>query len=194
MALRTLEAPRDLVSRILETPELARVVQRLEPPALHRLVQSCGLEDCGPIVALATTEQLVRVFDDDLWRADTPGREEQLDGDRFSLWLEVLSEASPELAARRLLEMDFDFVTAALSRQFLVLDAAAMMIERLAVGMREDEEQAELALERAEAALEDSLSFEVGGFKVVARRGESWDTLVAILTSLHDSRHDYFER
>src|SRR5262245_66381640 len=107
MALRTLEAPRDLVSRILDTPDLARVVQSLEPPVLHRLVERCGLEDCGPIVALATTEQLVRVFDDDLWRADAAGGEERLDGDRFSLWLEVLSEAGPELAGGRLLELGF---------------------------------------------------------------------------------------
>ena len=52
-------APRDLIGRILETPDLPRVVQGLEPAVLQQLVQNCGLEDAGPIVAFATTEQLM---------------------------------------------------------------------------------------------------------------------------------------
>ncbi len=192
MALRTLQTPRDLLGRILEAPELARVVQSLEPAVLHRLVRRCGLEDCGPIVALATTEQLMRVFDDDLWAAEEVGGEEQLDVERFALWLEVLAEAGADVAARKLMAMDFDFVTAALSRQVLVLDAGAMTIERLAAHSSEDAELAELALDRMEAALEDAPSLEVGGFHVIARRGEGWDALAAILVSLHDSHHAFF--
>ncbi|HEY7514711.1 MAG TPA: DUF6178 family protein, partial [Vicinamibacteria bacterium] len=132
MALRTLEKPRDLLERILETPDLARAVQSLEPAVLHQLVRRCGLEDSGPILALATTEQLVRLFDDDLWRAERPGEEERFDTDRFGQWLEVLAEAGGEIAARRIVEMDFDFVTAALGRHVLVLDAHEMALERLA--------------------------------------------------------------
>jgi Family of unknown function (DUF6178) len=194
MAMRTLQAPHDFVARILESPDLARVVQSLEPAVLHQIVTRCGLEDCGPLVALATTEQLMRVFDADLWRAEAAGGEERLDVERFGLWLEVLAEAGADVAARRLVEMDFDFVTAALSRQVLVLDAGAMTIERLAAEMSEDRELAERALDRMEAALEEGLSLEVGGFRVVARRGDSWDALAAILVSLHDSHHAFFGR
>jgi hypothetical protein len=194
MALRMPETPRDLVSRILETPDLARVVQSLEPSVLHRLVLRCGLEDCGPILALATTEQLVRVFDDDLWRGDGPGAEEQLDGERFSSWLEVLCEAGPDVAARRLVEMDFDFVTAAVSRQALVLDAGAMLIERLAAEGDDDQDLADQLLELMDAAVDDSLSFEVGGFKVLARRPSGWDALVSVLVALHGSQPAFFAR
>jgi hypothetical protein len=194
MALRTLDAPRDLVGRILETPDLARVVQSLEPAVLQQLVLRCGLEDCGPIVALATTEQLMRVFDGDLWRAERAGGEERLDTERFALWLGVLAEAGADVAARRLLEMDFDFVTAALSRQVLVLDGGEMTIERLFVEMRDDPELAEQALERAEAVLEELPSLELGGFIVVARRADAWDALAAILVSLHDTHHAFFGR
>jgi uncharacterized protein DUF6178 len=192
MALRTLGAPRDLVSRILETPDLARVVQGLEPAVLQQLVVRCGLEDCGPIVALATTEQLMRVFDGDLWRAERAGGEERLDPERFALWLEVLAEAGADVAARRLLEMDFEFVTAAISRQVLVLDGGEMTIDRLFAEVSEDRELAERALERLEAALEEMPSLEVGGFVVVARLGEGWDALAAILVALHGSHHAFF--
>jgi hypothetical protein len=194
MALRTLPPPRDLVARLLESPELARVVQSLEPAVMHQIVMRCGLEDCGPIVALATTEQLMRVFDADLWRAEAAGGDERLDAERFGLWLEVLAEAGADVAARRLVEMDFDFVTAALSRQVLVLDAGAMTIERLDAEMSEDRDLAERALDRMEAALDEGLSLDVGGFRVVARRAESWDALAAILVSLHDSHHAFFGR
>src|SRR5262249_43312700 len=62
-----------LLDRILNTPGLEQVVPRLQPDLLHRVIQSCGLEDCGEIVALATSEQLAHIFDLDLWRAGRPG-------------------------------------------------------------------------------------------------------------------------
>ena len=67
---------RGLLDRILDTPHLAQVVPRLQPELLHRVIQTCGLEDCGELVALATPEQLARIFDLDLWRAAQarPGR------------------------------------------------------------------------------------------------------------------------
>ena len=94
--------PRHLLDRILDTPHLAHVVPRLPPEVLHRVIQSCGLEDCGELVALATPDQLARVFDLDLWRAGQPGLDEQFDADRFGVWLEVLMESGAGVAAQTL--------------------------------------------------------------------------------------------
>ena len=82
----------NLLNRILNTPNLEQVVPRLRPDLLHGIIQKCGLEDCGEIVALATPEQLARIFDLDLWRAAKAGLDEQFDADRFGVWLEVLVE------------------------------------------------------------------------------------------------------
>ena len=57
-AQRDTRDPRRLLDRILDTPHLAHVVPRLQPEVLHRVIQSCGLEDCGELVALATPGQL----------------------------------------------------------------------------------------------------------------------------------------
>src|SRR5437899_1704707 len=92
--------PRGLLARILDTPHVAHVVPRLQPEVLHRVIQSCGLEDCGELVALATPEQLACVFDLDLWRSGQPGRDEQFDADRFGMWLEVLMESGAAVAAQ----------------------------------------------------------------------------------------------
>jgi Family of unknown function (DUF6178) len=176
-------APRDLIGRILETPDLPRVVQGLEPAVLHQLVQKCGLEDAGPIVAFATTEQLMGVFDHDLWQAARAGAADEFDADRFGLWLEVLVEAGAELAARKVAEMDFDLVTAALSRYLLVLDAEWNAIERRDAALL-DEVIPDLAeqLALAEAVLENGL--ELSGFRIIPRRGAPWHALIEILARL----------
>ena len=176
-------APHDLIGRILETPDLPRVVQGLEPVVLHQLVQNCGLEDTGPIVSFATTEQLMGVFDHDLWLAARAGAADEFDADRFGLWLEVLVEAGAELAACKVAEMDFDLVTAAFSRYLLVLDAEWNAIERRDAALL-DEVIPDLAeqLALAEAVLENGL--ELGGFRIIPRRGAPWDALIEILARL----------
>ena len=102
------------------------VVPRLQPELLHRVIQSCGLEDCGELVALATPDQLARIFDLDLWRAAQPGLDEQFDADRFGVWLEVLVESGATVAAQKLAEMDVDLVIAGLAQHARVFDRAAV--------------------------------------------------------------------
>ena len=103
--------PRHLLARLLDRPDLAEVVQSLDPKVLHQLVRRFGLEECGEVIALATPQQLTQIFDDDLWSSDTPGIEDQFDADRFGVWLEVLAEIGSDVAAQKLAAMDFDFVT-----------------------------------------------------------------------------------
>ena len=121
------------------------------------------------------------------------GGEEQIDKDRFGLWLEVLVEAGADVAAKRIAEMDFDFVTAAFNRHLLVLDSQSIALERLAGDVFEEVDEAEGArIDRDEATLENGLSYEVGRYRVVARRGESWDALLTVLTSLDAGHAPFF--
>src|SRR5437773_4851719 len=70
------------LARLLDTPFFARVVPHLAPETLHQLVQYRGLEACGELVASATPAQLTSLLDLDLLRGN-PGRDAQLDADRF---------------------------------------------------------------------------------------------------------------
>jgi hypothetical protein len=185
--------PRHLLSRLLDTPNLAEVVPALDPKVLHRLVRHCGLEECSAIVALATPQQLTQIFDDDLWRSDAPGQEEQLDADRFGVWLEVLADAGESVAAQKLVAMDFDFVAAAISRQILVLDRE--MVMELQPEFEDD--YGDFDLLRAALAgqsLEDRESCEFGGYTIVAKRGESWDALLVLLASLEHDHPAFFAK
>lgn len=179
---------RSLLYRILESPEQVSALQQLPAPALTRLIHHVGLEDAGELVALATTQQLARIFDEDLWRSERPGRQERFDAERFGLWLEVMLEMGADRAAARLAEMDEDFVTFALSGQLLVLDLDVLTMERLRPGEgREDE-----AL--VDKALESSLSHELDRFLLIARRPESWDAVLSVLVALDESHHELLTR
>jgi len=175
---------RPLLDRILDTPHLAHVVPRLQPELLHRVIQSCGLEDCVELVALITPAQLARIFDLDLWYAGQPGLDEQFDADRFGVWVEVLVECGATVAAQKLAGMDVDLVSAGLARHVRVYDIAAVTPYATTDG------------EEAAAILscDDGLACDVGGYRVVARRTDSWDAIVAVLMSLDTEHRDYFHQ
>jgi hypothetical protein len=177
--------PHAVLARILDTPDLVRVVQRLEARALSRVIESVGLEDAGEIAALMTTRQLEAVFDHDLWHAEQPGADDTFDADRFVLWLSVLCETGVEFAARKLLELDEDLVTMALNQQVLVLDRDSLTLEMSA---RRSEDDAWV-----EKALEGSQHFELDRFFLVARRPEGFDTMVQLLVTLDRDQHDFVE-
>src|SRR5262245_24332600 len=179
---------RGLLDRILNTPSLEQVVPRLRPDLLHRVIQTCGLEDCGEIVALATPEQLARIFDLDLWRAAQPGRDEQFDADRFGLWLEVLLETGAAAAAQTLAGMDVDLVIAGIAQHTLVYDRAAVTPYETTDG--------ELITFYADAisVFDNGLTFNIGGYLLLAKRADSWEAIVEVLTSLDAGHPDYFHQ
>ncbi len=175
---------RDLLDRILNTPHLEHVVPRLGPDLLHGIIQRCGLEDCGEIVALATPEQLAQIFDLDLWRAAQPGMDEQFDADRFGVWLEVLLEAGAAVAAEKLAGMDVDLVIAGFAQHALVYDGAAVTPYETTDG-----ELVEPILSN-----DSGLTFDLGGYRLVARRADSWEAIVQVLMSLGEGHSDYFNQ
>src|SRR5262249_11834380 len=168
---------RGLLGRILNTPSLERAVPRLRPDLLHQVIQSCGLEDCGEIVALATPEQLAHVFDLDLWRAAQPGMDERFDADRFGVWLEVLVENGPAAAAQKLAGMDVALVIAGLAQHALVYDLAAVTPYETTGG--------ELITFYADAirVFFDGRKFDRGGYLLLAQRAASREALTDVLTS-----------
>ncbi|HET7219120.1 MAG TPA: DUF6178 family protein, partial [Vicinamibacterales bacterium] len=180
---RSLDDPRHFLDRILDTPQLAHVVSRLPPELLHRIIQRCGLEECGELVALATPGQLARVLDLDLWRAGQPGVDERFDAERFGVWLEVLVESGAAIAAQKLAEMDVDVVVAGLAHHARVFDRAAVTAYTTLDGD-------EIAPIRDPG---DGVVCDVGGYTLVARRTTSWDAIVAALMALGAEHHDCFD-
>ena len=177
---------RQLLTRILDQPNLVAAVQSLPARALGKLIDHVGLEDCGEIVALATTQQLKGVFDDDLWRSERPGKDETFDADRFALWLEIMLEAGEEFAAQKLAELPEDLVTLALYRNVLVIN-----IEELAIEMSERNSDDDGLTEKA---LESCLCEELDEYRIISRIHEGWDAILSVLLALDRDHHDFLAR
>ncbi len=176
--------PRDvLLERILAVPNLARVVPQLQAEVLHRVIQRCGLEDCGQLIALATPGQLARVFDLDLWRAAAPGRDEQFDAARFGAWLEMMADASASSAAAILAKMDVDLVATGLVQHLRVFDYSAVapyvtLDGDLTSGL----------------AFDDRARCEVGGYVLSATRADYWSAITTVLIALADEHVHHFHQ
>jgi hypothetical protein len=176
--------PRQQLERILSAPDLARVVPELAPEVIHRVIQHSGLEACREIITLATPEQLTRVFDLDLWRADRPGLDEQFDAERFGEWLEVMLEAGADVVARILADMDTDLVIAGIAQHVRVFDGVVA-----ATFTSLDGELVSTVL-----PVDTDLRYDLGGYVIVARRTESWPAIVDVLNALETTDRDTFDR
>jgi hypothetical protein len=167
---------------VLETPELPAQVRALPPDVLGKLIDRIGLEDAGELVALATTEQLARIFDEDLWRSERAGEDERFDAERFAVWLEIMLEAGEQAVAERLTELPPELVTLAFHRHLLVLGLDDLRAE---LGAGDDEAEA------AEKALSSCLSEEIDEYQLIWRGGDGFDAVLAALLALDRDHHDF---
>lgn len=170
-----------LLTRILERPGLAAAVRELPAPVLGQLIDRVGLEDAGQLVGLATTDQLARIFDDDLWRADRAADDETFRPERFALWLRIMQEAGDDVLVQRLCELPQDLVALAVHRLVLVLDMDVLAEQVSEAG----EEGAQI-----EQALEASAFEEWEELRVIARDPDVWDDVWGALLSLDRDHHD----
>jgi hypothetical protein len=173
-------SPQKLLARVLETPELGLQIQSLPAPVLGKLIDHVGLEDAGELVALATTDQLSRIFDEDLWQSARPGEDERFDAARFLLWLEIMLEAGERFVAERLVELPQDLVTLALHRHLLVIS-----FEDLQSALTAGDDEAEAT----EKAFASCLSEEIDEYQLIWRGGDGWDSVLAALLALDREHH-----
>ncbi len=174
-----------LLARLLEAPDLVKTIRGLAPRTFAQLVRQLGVEDAAEVVALATTEQLITAFDEDLFVNDRPGERELFDRDRFVTWLEILLEAGDRLAARRVADLSEDFVVQALSSLILVLDQDALFA-RMNAG--------DDAATQADKAIESALSEELDSYLLLSRHHDGWDATLALVLALDRDHRAFLER
>jgi hypothetical protein len=173
-----------LLQRILDTPRIAEVVPRLPPDTLHRVIDRCGLESCGALLALATPAQVAHVLDLDLWRRPEAGVDEHFDADRFGLWIEVLVEEGVDVAAGMIARLDLDLVAAGLAQHVRIFDIAT-----LEGYVTTDGTEIPAVIEP-----DGGLACDLAGRRLIARRPDAWDAIVDVLAELHASHPVVFVR
>jgi hypothetical protein len=178
-------ASANLLNRLITTPDLVNSVRGLPIPVFNTLIRDIGVEDAGEIIALATTEQLVAAFDEDLFANAQPGEREEFDSARFLIWLEILLEAGEDVAARRVAELSEDFVTLALSSAICVLKHDTL-VER----MRTWGEDALYA----EKIIEGSHLEELDGYLLISRIHDGWDAVFSLILALDRDHRGFLVR
>jgi hypothetical protein len=173
---------RSPLARLLDAPQLARVVPHLAPELLQRVIRQSGLDACAELVALATPEQVTAILDLDLWRHAQPGRDEQFDVDRFGEWVEALVDAGDALAARTVAGLHEPLVIAGLSRYLRVYDPSA-----IASPSSIDDQPVERDITPS-----DGPACEVAGYLVCGIRPGAWDAIVTLLLALESGHPDFF--
>ncbi|MCA9532087.1 MAG: hypothetical protein KC593_00350 [Myxococcales bacterium] len=176
---------RSLLARLIQTPDLDRIVRDLPSADFAALVREIGVEDAGELVALASTEQLVAAFDEDLFVNARPGERETFSRRRFVAWLEVLLEAGDQVVARRVAGLSEDFVVHALSSLMLVFDH-----DQLRERISEDDDLAD----EADEALGRALNEEIDGYLLVAKQEQGWDAVLALVLALDRNYRALLER
>jgi hypothetical protein len=174
-------ASTQLLMRILERPGLVAAVRELPGAVLGKLIDRIGLEDAGELVALASRQQLERIFDDDLWRAARAGGDETFRPERFVLWLRVMMDAGEGALVQRLCELPQELLALAVHRLVLVMDMD-VIAEQIGFGDEESD-----ALERA---LDGASVEEWEELRLIARDPDVWDDVWSALLSLDRDHHD----
>ncbi len=175
---------KSLIERLVDAPNLARIVHALDAQTFSALVRRIGIEDAGALIGLATRDQLEAAFDDDLFTNKVPGEREAFDRSRFVLWLEALLAEGDSFAADRIASLPEDLVVEALSSIVAILDEDALLMRmRAQVPDAEDK-----------AAPERPLSTGIDGYVIEARIEEGFDAAVSLIVALDQSRPEYVAR
>ncbi len=176
--------PVQLLAQFIEQPELISNIQNMSAGMLHRLIDHIGLEDAGELVSIATTEQLKSIFDEDLWKSGTPGKEEAFDAGRFALWLEIMLEVSESFAAGKLMELDENLVVLGLCRHIWVIDLETLMLRMANVNRSWEDDL-------TDKVLESTLSMEWDEYHIISKDYHSWDTIITVLVELDRDNHSF---
>ncbi len=114
----TLDAgrPKEIVERLLDRPDAARLVRRTPVQPLFLFIKSLGLADATELLRLCSTEQVQAFLDLDCWQGD------RLQPGRMFPWLAALMELGPARLVAHVQRLDQQLLTTFLSPQLRIYE------------------------------------------------------------------------
>lgn len=180
-----LQASRQLLRTLTDSPALPAFVRQLPSPVLKRLIEHVGVRDAGSLVALTTTNQLREVFEESLWQTLVPGQAEALRPDKFIEWLDVLLEVGTAFAVDRLMELGDTFVVLNFSPLITVFEASV-------ASEHQDPPPCACVLCQLSERGQGFLIF--GDYVVVARHEDEWESIQTALEGMQDEDTEFLQR
>ena len=174
-------APRALILRWLDDPEVVDALPTLPAESFRVLLEAVGIEEGGQLLAMASPAQFEELVDDALWDDDG-----DFDPEGFGLWLELMLEGGEAQCVGRLSALPEETVALGFSAQLFVLDAEVLGLGMAGVSRHE--------AELVERALDASLYLELGNYTLVCRRALHWDETIAALLAVDQRDRGLLER
>lgn len=114
----TLDAgrPREILERLLDRPDSARLVRQTPVQPLYLFLRSLGLADAGELLALCSSEQVQAFLDLDGWERD------RVLPQRVFLWLAALRDLGHEKLTAHLRRLDAELLTTLLGPRLRVYE------------------------------------------------------------------------
>jgi hypothetical protein len=103
---------------LLDLPDADHAIPALPVQVLHEAITEIGLHDAGPLLDLATPEQVQGLFDLDVWQRD------RVNDARTLEWLDALCELGPDSLGRNLRGLDPELVALFLRRHADIIDVS----------------------------------------------------------------------
>lgn len=178
-----------LLTQLISNDRFIAEIQSLDPAIVRKIIKHVGLEDAAELLPMLSSEQLQEVMDQDTWLRTLPGEEDKFDTKRFSTWLAMLLESGADFAAEKVLEMDEELFTLAISGLVMALDKDEMHILSI-----ESSNDSETEFKYLDKVLESTFTMEMEGYVLMSKDTFHWDTVVDILTALQKQHSDLVER
>lgn len=166
------QSSRKLLAQLLDEPDLDAQLMGLTGAEWKAVVSVVGLEDSGELLALASSQQLLELFDEELWTSGVASGE-NIDAERFATLLEVLQDSGIEELAKKLSTLSEDFLQLAMGS--LVTVWSSEFLTRYA----EDGQ--------VEKKLESCLIEEFGEYLILSSGGLGWDVVIELLATWNES-------
>lgn len=98
------------LNEILAQKNPQKDIQKLEPQVLYFSLKNQGIRDYADVLKFISKEQLVKIFDYDVWNQDG------LAPNKAFLWLDTMRQLDPELMLNRYRELDEEYQIALISQ------------------------------------------------------------------------------
>jgi hypothetical protein len=99
------------LNKILESDDARAIVQSIPPQSLYFSLLKHGLEEAHEILPLLSTDQVIKIFDYDVWSQD------HLDSKKALKWLALFGEVSTEELFKRFSNLDEEYQLAILDNK-----------------------------------------------------------------------------
>ena len=105
-----------LIRKLIDSPALPQLVERMDPKTLKHFVDETGLEDSSALIEYASAAQISHLLEETLWNSARPGDPEELSVESLLRWFDLWIDIGGNFIAEKLFELGDEFCAVVYSK------------------------------------------------------------------------------